>query len=629
MRTDFSQIKLPLPILILIFCTLGIAQGQDSIRIKHHDKVFIGDSAFISKHDTVIPYSDSIRIKKRRAARFYYDYMFVSRQEKRFFEESNSEFCCENKVVGSITIRKFEPFGTSIIDTSKKLEVWLNRAGNAVHVITRDKAILKNLLFKKGDVLGENTLRESERLLRSLPYIDDARIYGKNRSTIDTVDIEVLVKDVFSIYVELQPAAFYQIQFSIEESNMFGIGHRFYNNFIGSTRKRFGYEGKYTVPSLFGTYAQGSLLGAYTEDSILAGLSADRPFVSPEIRNAGGFSYHYMVYRYYSRFGSERDRTDVADHNIDLWYGRSFKVPSLKKPLYGDFFTVLSGRISNTIFTERPVASADTNLFFQSNTLILANIGFTRSVFTKDILVAGFGSTEDLPLGNLIDVTAGWQFGEFVDRAYADIQISYGSRVPRVGYFYNFFEIGSFFRNSVPEDGALRLSSTYISKLVAGNHLFKGRLRFQLLYISGINRTRDTEKIDLIDMQTLRGAESVLLSGNSAFGSNLTFTVFSPWTLFGFRVAFFSLIDLTYFSEKEESVFSSRPYWGISNGFRLNNEDFIFGTIDFRISFYPSSPRGTNEFSIGLDVNPNFTFPDFGSKKPSIISYGHPNKLYY
>ncbi len=606
------------------------AQDNDSIRLKKYQKVIYPDTSIIVKSDITIPYdADIVKVKQRRLARFYHHYMFSDPQDSDVLKRPGTPNHWSGKVVGEIRIKKLEPFGTTIADSSQSLVDWFINAGNTIHITTRDKIIFNNLLFNHGDRLTRNTLEESERILRRLPFILDAHVYGVSRpSAPDTVDIYVITKDVFSYSVNLNITNYDAVHFAMENTNMFGLGQRFYNNFIFDANRRIGYEGKYTVYNLYGTYLEGALSMAFTEDSLLAGISNEREFISPEIRNAGGLSYHYRIRRYYSRFDENRSRTEVADNHLDGWYGRNFPLSTRDTVLLGRLNYVASGRISSTWFTQRPFASADTNLAFQNNTLFLVNTGISRSAFAKDILVTNFGVVEDIPIGLLTDVTLGYAIGEFVSRFYSGMRLSFGTFTAQ-GYFFNTLEIGSFFRNKKAEDGALRISSTYISKIFARKKLFKGRILLRTLYVRGINRTNADDRIDLFDVEALRGLESELLFGNTALAGGATLSMFTPWYLLGFRVGLFALADLTYFSKQGNFIFSGRPHWGLSSGIRLNNQSFIFGNIDFSVSVYPAPPAGANLFKINFALNPIFPFLDFNGKKPSTIQYGQTNKLYY
>ena len=66
---------------------------------------------------------------------------------------------------------------SDVFDTSKPDEDhWVARTANFLHITTRESVIRHALLFKMGDAVNAATIHETERLLRSLPWIQDATI---------------------------------------------------------------------------------------------------------------------------------------------------------------------------------------------------------------------------------------------------------------------------------------------------------------------------------------------------------------------------------------------------------------------------------------------------------------------
>lgn len=66
---------------------------------------------------------------------------------------------------------------SDVFDTSKPDEDhWVARTANFLHLTTRESVIRHALLFKMGDAVNAATLHETERLLRALPWVQDASI---------------------------------------------------------------------------------------------------------------------------------------------------------------------------------------------------------------------------------------------------------------------------------------------------------------------------------------------------------------------------------------------------------------------------------------------------------------------
>lgn len=97
-------------------------------------------------------------------------------------------------------------------------------SGNAK---TNDNVILRELLFKSGDVFIEADRKESERILRQKPYIGAAKIESKWIEESNSVAIHVSVTEYFSITVGLDPGINNQSGYfltQIKETNVFGSG---------------------------------------------------------------------------------------------------------------------------------------------------------------------------------------------------------------------------------------------------------------------------------------------------------------------------------------------------------------------------------------------------------------------
>ena len=72
------------------------------------------------------------------------------------------------KTVGDITIERRHPFDSD--------GNWLERTGNKIHMLTRDRVIRRDLLFKPGDKIDPQLIVRNKQLLRSRPYISDVDI---------------------------------------------------------------------------------------------------------------------------------------------------------------------------------------------------------------------------------------------------------------------------------------------------------------------------------------------------------------------------------------------------------------------------------------------------------------------
>ena len=106
------------------------------------------------------------------------------------------------------------------------------RAANKLHVGTRDRVILRELLFDTGDPVDQELVEQTERNLRALPFLRDARVEATPVDEdldghVDRVDIHVTTWDRWSLSPrfdlrQVQDRTLWEIGAS--EKNLFGLG---------------------------------------------------------------------------------------------------------------------------------------------------------------------------------------------------------------------------------------------------------------------------------------------------------------------------------------------------------------------------------------------------------------------
>ena len=129
---------------------------------------------------------------------------------------------------------------------------------------TRDHVILRELLFKTGDVYTVEDELESERILRRKPYLGDAEIGAIWDDETSTVEITVLVTDLWSVIPALDIPAFSKdssdVFVQVVDSNMFGTGNlaqfRYQRISEAGARTRSLIRTRYTDPRLFSTHIE-------------------------------------------------------------------------------------------------------------------------------------------------------------------------------------------------------------------------------------------------------------------------------------------------------------------------------------------------------------------------------------
>ena len=106
------------------------------------------------------------------------------------------------------------------------------RIANKIHVQTRNVVVERELLFEVGDALDQELIEQTERNLRALTFLRDARVEtadvdddGDGRA--DRVDVRVLTWDTWSLSprVDFQQVHDRTIwEAGVSEKNLFGLG---------------------------------------------------------------------------------------------------------------------------------------------------------------------------------------------------------------------------------------------------------------------------------------------------------------------------------------------------------------------------------------------------------------------
>ncbi len=193
---------------------------------------------------------------------------------------------CEMGAISEITFDRQKPFlpEATAEDASAG---WLFRGMNSIHIRTTEQTIRWELLFEEGDCLDPILLRESERNLRSLAYIAEARVRsdqladGSHRVSVMTLDGWALV---VGIGIEIEEE-FRFTGISVTAKNIVGTGTTV-GYFRSTFRERERVGGLARQPNLFGTRIDATLQGGNTRSGSFFSESLFRPFSGEVGKNA-------------------------------------------------------------------------------------------------------------------------------------------------------------------------------------------------------------------------------------------------------------------------------------------------------------------------------------------------------
>lgn len=604
--------------IFILLSTAVFAQTKDIV-----DSLNTGKSA----KDSVIYTNLKTKLTRSKVGKSIYSSIFKdvyntnSQRKELSAIEINPYERYAGKIIGKITIKRLDVFGLSVNDTTRKSRKTEHFISQNFHHNTRENVIRQSfLLFKEGDKLSPQVLKENERIIRANPIIHDVRILVTEHKNIAwMVDVLVVIQDVWSVNVTATGSGTDNFSLGLEERNFQGRGNSLLNKVTwraDDPYQRLGWRTIYTIPYIQNSFVSGQVRFIKERDLSQYALHIYRPFLTIDTRNAGSFEAGYSKVREYKRLIINKKDSlltyRISYYYADAWYGRAFKIDANNphKQL------VLAVRRSFYNYLKRPEVSADTNKLYWDRTTWLGSIGFSNRNYQRDFLVYGFGRTEDVPVGNLVSLTFGTEKTEFGKRGYGGIQFANGQYLTR-GYLYTIANIGSYLKQKTFQQGTIGLQSFYFSRLrrIQGFHT---RSFLNVGYTYGINRD-DLDYLNISGKDGILGVNSPSLSGHKRLTLGYELVMFSHKSLLGFRMAYFGFTNVGLVSFDDKSLFTSKIYQGYGLGIRLRNENLTFNTIQIRLGYYPNIPNISSNFNFALDTPQPLKLRDFDISAPSII----------
>jgi len=536
------------------------------------------------------------------------------------FQYSTLEFN-SGKTIVSIYYQELDPFGPTFMDTTKVANTKLGRFGNRIHINTRLNRIKKNVFIKVGDKLKVENVLENERIIRSLPYIEDVRFFAIGSKTDTTkVDLLVITKDVFSFGISGHLSGTTSASYKIYNQNLFGLGHQISLKVVNNINEKpyIGIEGIYSIKNIFSKFFDITVgySNTYKEEGFY--FNFDKEFLFSNTKWGGGLSGYRMT-RAENIINYDDLKTDSIPLNYklgDSWLGYAFLLnkqnPMKKMQL------VLAARYCNVRFYDR--SSLPDKEYYSNSNLFLGSISLSKRNYVRDYLIYSYGITEDIPKGCLNEFIFGYDNNEFIKRLYTHLYLSTSNILPySSAHLFVSAGFGSFYNAHKLEQGMFESHIKYISRLMPIG-LQKIRQFIQMDYMTGIKRF-ENEKIYLKDNLGLRGMHSYEIVGNRRLSVNSESVVFLKKAIADFHVAFFGFYDFGFIGSKNKLILAQDFYSGFGFGIRLRNENLVFRTLQLRLGFYPNYPSDSHFLEVYFDEMNKTKFPSFQPREPEILKF--------
>lgn len=262
-------------------------------------------------------------------------------------------------VVGSIAISNGNIFDTGIPEEDRAFY----RLANRLHLKTRQDVILQQLLFDEGDLVSKSELEESERILRSNRYIQEASITTTPRGN-GVVDVDVETSDVWTLIPRIslsRSGGENDTGIGLKEMNLFGRGidiEALYKSTVDRDSRLLKYVDRNLGDSWYSLHA----VYGDNSDGHTQLIDLQKPFYSLDSRDAHG------IYLF-------------DNDEIDAIYDRGIKIGQFRdREQKAEFFAGRSRGLINGSTTRLTTGLAFEEHRFET----VANDTFSHSIIPQD-----------------------------------------------------------------------------------------------------------------------------------------------------------------------------------------------------------------------------------------------------
>jgi hypothetical protein len=182
---------------------------------------------------------------------------------------------CAEGVISSVFVDNHSVFDLTDPGLNPRFE-WAYRTVNGLHMRTREEVIRREILFTEDDCYDVERLRESERLVREMPFIADVDIFGVRQAD-GSFHVIVDTRDEWSTRVE--PRFDGRVRgLRVREDNLLGTGRHLSAFYLERDEERV-YGVSLRNPQLLATRWTGEVEAGRTATGALLTQALTYPFV--------------------------------------------------------------------------------------------------------------------------------------------------------------------------------------------------------------------------------------------------------------------------------------------------------------------------------------------------------------
>ncbi len=543
----------------------------------------------VTKNDTLSrSFYDSLKVRaeRRRITSLLYDMIIVKPAPPGSAREKMRNTSSFDPYAGSVIRRKeiirLNAFGTNIDNPSENDPSRAEKLLNSSYTKTKQLILNKYLLFREGDTISPLSLADNERLLRELPFIDDARITIVSVDS-NLVDVAIIVRERYPYGAEVRIDDVKSGMIRAYDRNFAGLAHELslampydFNEY-----KYPGFGIKYSIRNIARSFSDLDLEFKDGLGTTIIGGIYSREFVTSETKYAWSATVRVTL-------TSEDLDTMLLPVPLrftwnDYWAARSFMLERSSVTRL-----IISGRYMHNNVFRRPVIDDFSYYRLQNYKLVTGSLAISSQRFINTSLIYSYGRTEDIPYGYMVELLGGSEKNEFKLRAYAGLKVSYGNIFTRFGYIYGGAALSTFYNQGNMEQGMLNASLRYFTPLIPAGRS-KMRTFVNAYYTRGFNRYTD-EYLYLRNTTLVRGYRNDSISGGTRLVFSLEPVLLINKAALGFRFAVFAFAD--YGLLVREGIFDGGYYsvGALGAGIRIRNDQLVMNTLQIRFAWYPNAP---------------------------------------
>lgn len=518
----------------------------------------------------------------------------------------------EGRVIREIFFVKTAVNSRSPSDTSLSDIHRLFLQFNSFHVNTHDWRLKQQIHFSKGDEVSSRIIADSERLLRSLHYIKDARIYIEPTFHVDSVDVIVVTQDANFIDLALEMTDVGEYNSTLTLRNILGLGIRargilYYDE---PEENPIGYGIKLANYNIWKTHTNAYYSTLQTDYAKRNHYELYRSFQSSAIK-VGGMAEYKNSWSLV-QLSEEEVYVPLYSDYYNLWLGTAFDID-------GKAFNrlVVSGRVYNQVFDKRPPITPISYYQYHDKLMYLQSFQFRKIRYFNTSLIKTHSLIEDIPFGQTLEFITGYEVATFFERPYVGSKFS----IARYNMFrgYTAFQLsgGTYFGDgNIPEQGSVTSDIDYFTRLYSlGSFYYRQFLSLSMTY--GFNRFAEES---ILARETIPGLSSSYLR---PFKSKVVLRIepyfFAPWKPAHFRFAFSPNVDIAYVGEDNTVSNNSALLAGVGFGVNIRNDRLTIQNLSLRFTYYPNTDLYDQHMGGMISTSRPKRYKHIGVNQPAVI----------